>query len=249
MRSIAEQPVLALEAGSLPLSDLSMGTLMREINLRRRPNPILRLLMGHLEKKRMEKKLGWSRPWNKVGTTTFRTHRLRPREDTRFLVDIQEAMRPALEALGRDCLAYAADLFADPELMAFAFYHNRLQGDDWYEGMTLSFGRKLPGDRTKRDRVDLILEDRRESGRVDGLPDRVRVYVNPFEAWDRGEVALLDRAVREGPSTAWDALYRTGVDLYREWRETPDRQWEHWAIRTIDYFGPREAIPPGSSFT
>jgi hypothetical protein len=188
------RPHLELETGSLSASELSMGTLMREINLRNKPSRILQMLMGHLENKRMEKKLGWSRPWNKVGVTTFRTHKIRIQEDTRFLEKIRKTLMPVLVQIGENYLNFAREFLSDPNLMAFVFYHNRQQGLDWYEGVTLSFGRRVPSDRNKRDRIDLILEDKRENGKVDNLPDRIRIIVNPFSNWLKDEVSLSEFA-------------------------------------------------------
>jgi hypothetical protein len=243
------RPHLELETGSLSASELSMGTLMREINLRNKPSRILQMLMGHLENKRMEKKLGWSRPWNKVGVTTFRTHKIRIQEDTRFLEKIRKTLMPVLVQIGENYLNFAREFLSDPNLMAFVFYHNRQQGLDWYEGVTLSFGRRVPSDRNKRDRIDLILEDKRENGKVDNLPDRIRIIVNPFSNWLKDEVSLSEFAHREEAGTVWDGLFNESVKLYGTWKDEPDRQWEHWAIRYIDYFGPRGSIPVGSSFT
>lgn len=48
--------------------------------------------------------------------------------------------------------------------MAFTFYHNHWLGEDRFEGLTLSLGRKVPGDKTKRDRPDPILEDKLAGG-------------------------------------------------------------------------------------
>ena len=42
--------------------------------------------------------------------------------------------------------------------------------------------------------------------------------------------------------------YRQCVDHYNQWKTEEGRQWSHWSVRYIDYFGPRGFIPQGSSF-
>lgn len=248
MVASARIPKLALDADSLDPSALSMETLMREIGLRRRPPLILRLMMTALEAKRQARKLGWSRPWNKTDLNVFLAHKLRPAQD-RALLDVWRAgLEAACPGLPEPYRAFAAALWDDPALMAFVFYHNRSQAGEEYEGLTLSLGRKVPGDPTKRDRIDILLEDRRVDGAVDRRPDRARLIVNPFEAWARGEMWSCepDPALR---GAALEPLYQRALEAYRAFSAEPGREWSHWAFRYIDYFGPRAFIPRNSAFT
>jgi len=248
MPSIAES--IQLDAESIDPEQLSLNTLMREINLRERPFWLLRLLMNALEKKRQARGLGWSRPWNKNGMTVFRSHRhFVAGEETRLLSAMRAVRDLAPEPLLT--LPFIDDLFADPSLMVFTFYHNRESGGVQYEGLTVSFGRHVPEDRSKRDRIDLILEDRRIDGRVDGRVDLARVIVCPWSGYeaDRGhqlrEIIQPSGMQRE----RIDSLYAECIANYHAWKDVEARQWSHWSATFIDYFGPRRFIPLGSSFT
>lgn len=228
---------------------MSVGALMREINLRARPGWVLRMLMGALDRKRQALGLGWSRPWNKSGMNIFGAHRFRPAEDRLVLEAPMQAIRQyAPEPLLS--LAFIEDLFADPALMAFAFYHNRESGGAHYEGLTLSFGRHVPEDRTKRDRLDLILEDRRVDGRVDGCVDLVRIMVCPWSTYgidrDHQRYEQCDFSAEE--RCCFQRVYSDAVGNFHAWRHDESRQWTHWSAAFIDYFGPRAFVPEGSSF-
>ncbi|MFP6584856.1 MAG: hypothetical protein VCD00_20145, partial [Candidatus Hydrogenedentota bacterium] len=98
---------------------------------------------------------------------------------------------------------------------------------------------------TKRDRVDIVLEDRRVDGAVDGKIDRRRIYVCPWETYEAREFHLTER---EDDLEDAQALYSHLLDYYHQWKSDEDRQWSHWSVRYIDYFGARSFIPQGSSF-
>jgi hypothetical protein len=241
---------LVLDEHSVDPEQLSLNTLMREINLRERPSWLLRVLMNALEKKRQARGLGWSRPWNKIGMTIFRTHRHVIASDAAVLHGAMEAIRDfAPEPLLTR--SFIEDLFIDPEAMAFTFYHNRESGGAQYEGLTVSFGRHVPEDRSKRDRIDLILEDRRVDGRVDGHVDLVRVIVCPWSTYgvDRDHQRFEQCEFTDDERVRFDALYRDCIRTYHAWKEDESRQWSHWSASFIDYFGPRTFIPVGTSFT
>lgn len=239
---------LGLDGRSLRPEDLTIGTLTRELNLSNRPPWILRKMMSALEAKRIEKRLGWSRPWNKQGMTIFRSHAVRWREDAALRGRAQAAWAEAAGRVPAPYAAFASGLLEDPGLMAFAFYHNRSGEDGEYEGFTLSLGRRCREDRSKRDRLDFVLEDLRIGGVVDGAADGARIYVNPWEMYRSGEFHVERIAPGSGAGVQSARLYRTGVECYRQWKDEPSRQWEHWSARYIDYFGPRGFIPPGTSF-
>lgn len=233
------------------LTNLSLPALTREIDLRRRPGRILRLLMNALERGRQAKGLGWSRPWNKDGLTIFRTHITdlrRDREHYGPLAGLLAALRPHIPDYW---FTFANELLADPAGMSFVFYHNHEQAAVQHEGLTLSFGRRCEGDRSKRDRVDLILEDRRNAGRVDGLVDRLRVHICPWSRYrrDREHFALALNRFNPGESGAILPLYREAVRHYHLWKDQEERQWRHWSQQYIDYFGARTFIPVGTSFS
>jgi hypothetical protein len=191
--------------------------------------------MTALEGVRQAQGLGWSRPWNKYGMTVFSSHVLDPQADK----DVVDAVRALV---GED--PFARGLLDDPKLMMFVFYHDRLVGDVRFEGLTLSFGRKLSKDRTRRDRVDIVLEDRWEDGKVDGQVDLARIYVNPWSDWKTRAVDL-----REVDPRNLQSLYSQSVAHFQAWKSVPERQWSHWSTDYIEYFGPRTSIPVASSLT
>ncbi len=241
-------PALDLEAGSLDPSALSMGALMREIELSRRPPALLRTMMAVLERQRQSRRLGWSRPWNKTGMNIFRTHIHDSAADAGYLGLWRAAIDPLVAGLPPSYLGFLEGLWTDPARMAFTFYHNRVEGGESYEGFTLSLGRKVPEDKSKRDRVDILVEDQRIHGRVDNRPDRLRIILNPYSEWARDlkpEADLRGDAISAGAVAAYSA----GAEFYRRHREDPARQWDHWSSRYIGYFGPRSFIPHGSAFT
>ena len=242
-------PDTSIQNETSEAEQLSLSALMREINLRERPTWVLRMLMNALDKKRQARGLGWARPWNKIGMTIFRAHRHIPAADRAHL-------RGAMQAIGEYApepllsLPFIGDLFADPGLMAYTFYHNRESGGAQYEGLTVSFGRHVPDDRTKRDRLDLILEDRRADGRVDGRVDLVRIIVCPWSTYgiDRDHQRYEQCEFTDEERSCFDAVYRHCVEAYHAWKDDESRQWTHWSASFIDYFGPRTFIPQGSSF-
>ena len=134
--------------------------------------------------------------------------------------------------------------------MAFTFYHNNDSDEKQFEGLTMSFGRKVPEDKTKRDRLDIILEDNREDGTVDGMVDRLRIYLCPWQTYQEKKFHLIELNSLDATqqSIAQD-LYKHCIDHYHQWKGEEERQWSHWSVRFIEYFGPRSFIPKGSSFT
>lgn len=231
--------------------ELSLGTLMRELNLKKRPSWLLRRMMNALEDRRRKLGLGWSRPWNKEGLNVFRTHKVLPGRDGEFLSRVGAFLEAYRESLPASAWEFSRELLADPGLMAFVFYHNHGDRDGEHEGLTVSLGRKCAEDAGKRDRLDIILEDRRENGAVDGVVDRLRIYSCPWseygserrpQLFEEGSADGLHLERRQG-------FYQGQVDAYRLWRDDPARQWSHWSIDYIDYFGPRSFIPRGSRFT
>lgn len=229
-----------------------MPALMRELSLQKKPHWLLVMLMNALEKKRQSQGLGWSRAWNKYGLTVFRTH-IQPREEAvahsaaiarllgHFLADAPILYRE-----------FARSLLADPTRMTFTFHHNNTtDGGTQYEGFTLSLGRTVPTDKTKRDRLDIIVEDERRDGRVDGVVDRIRIYACPWETYGQDRsFHLVERVdvIADDLDLAQN-LFRFGVERYHHDKADESRQWNHWSVRYIDYFGPRDFIPEGSSFT
>jgi hypothetical protein len=242
---------LALDEASLRPEALSLPALMRELTLRHKPSWLLGKLMNALENKRQAKGLGWSRAWNKYGLTVFRTHLQRPAEDEDYFQPLWPVLNQFLAAAPTRYRDFVSDLLGDPGRMAFTFYHNHTtENGTQYEGLTLSLGRRVAEDLTKRDRLDVVLEDKRTGGRVDGRVDRLRIYVCPWSTYQEGRTFhLSDRTDFNADERALaQALYQACVRKYHQWKTDQSRQWSHWSARYIDYFGPRRFIPQGSSF-
>lgn len=241
---------IQLDEQSIDPAELSIPALMREISLKRRPNALLVRMMNALEKKRQGKGYGWSRAWNKYGLNVFRSHTANMIEDGEYIAPVRPFLEEILPQLEEPYGEFIPDLLSDPKSMVFTFYHNNHSDGEEYEGLTLSFGRKVPADQTKRDRLDIILEDRRVDGAVDGAVDRVRVYVCPWDSYTDKKFHLAELTDFE-PKQKISAqqLYEHAVSYYHQWKDDEERQWNHWSTRYIDYFGPRQFIPRGSCFT
>lgn len=242
---------LPLDGSSISSDELSEPAMMRELNLQKRPSWILRKLMNSLEGKRQAKGMGWSRVWNKKDLNVFRTHVMNASTDAEHLEEMKSLILDLLGSAPDSYRSFAESLLADSKLMIFVFHHNRDSDGEQYEGLTLSLGRKVEGDPSKRDRIDLVLEDRRVDGRVDGLVDQVRLYVCPWSEYSNEKqhfLADLSRDDAEFPIAA-QSLYEHSVRCYHQWKGEEDRQWSHWSANYIDYFGARSFIPVGTSFS
>ena len=241
---------LPLDHDSLAVEELSVPALMQELNLHQRPHWLLRKIMNALEQKRQSKGLGWSRAWNKYGLNIFRTHVHHREQDAAYLAPLAPLFADLLQHAPTPHRTFARELLQDPALMGFTFYHNHTAPHGQYEGLTLSFGRKVVADPSKRDRLDIVLEDRRAQGRVDGHVDRLRLYICPWAEYqkDRSYFLLEQKDLATHAAGAAQALYSNCVHHYHLWKSEPTRQWSHWSARYIDYFGPRSFIPVGSSF-
>lgn len=240
---------LKLDDESIHADELSMPVLKRELNLHQRPNWLLVKMMNALEQKRQKKGLGWSRAWNKYGMNNFRSHICDVGVDGEYLEPADAFLSGLLEKIDGEHRDFVKELLADPSRMVFTFYHNAEYDGVQYEGVTFSMGRKVPDDRTKRDRVDIVLEDRRVDGAVDGTIDRIRVYVCPWASYEANEFQLLEYGDGADELADGQGLYDHLVDYHHRWKGEEDRQWSHWSVRYIDYFGARAFIPQGSSFT
>ena len=243
---------MSLDSASLKPDDLSVPALMREFTLQRRPAWLLIKLMGVLEHRRQVKGVGWSRPWNKTGLTIFRTHVHDIERDADFFPSAYAVLDNFLADSPAEYREFVADLLADPRRMAFTFYHNHKdESGRQFEGLTLSLGRVVNSDATKRDRLDLILEDLREEGRVDGMVDLLRIYVCPWSKYRAGrahhQVTLTEPTTNQLISI--QPMYMDCVTRYHAWKSDAARQRSHWSERYTEYFGARNFIPQHSSFT
>lgn len=220
---------------------------IKALNDKDRPPAVLRMIMNAFESYRQSRKLGWSRPWNKYGVRTFRSYRLDFSRDA-GLIDM--AARVLAEAAGDmppDARAFVGDLLDDRpsargQLMGFIFYNDVSDGDDLYEGVTLSFGRK--NEKRHRDRLDILLEAPLRDGAAGPL-GRLRIFVDPF----RGVAPPLWTVTRPAAGLAEaPKLLAHLSDLYSSWEGVEGRLWDHWTSAYIDYFGPRSRFIGNSHF-
>ena len=113
--------------------------------------------MNMLETQRQRKGMGWSRAWNKYGLNVFRAHIHDLNEDREFFKVVKNIIENFSREIPLDYNDFSEELQADPKRIAFTFYHNYWSENEQYEGLTISMGRKVPSDRSKRDRIDVIL--------------------------------------------------------------------------------------------
>ncbi|MCH8076722.1 MAG: hypothetical protein IIC64_12965, partial [SAR324 cluster bacterium] len=139
-----------LDESSIDPGELSIPALTRELSLQARPHWLLVKMMNVLEQKRQKKGFGWSRAWNKYGMTVFRSHTASMSEDRDYIAPVRPFLESFLGQIEEPYRSFVDDLFKDPNSMVFTFYHNDQTEDDEYEGLTLSFGRKVKRDMSKR---------------------------------------------------------------------------------------------------
>jgi len=218
---------------------------MQTLNKRSRPPSVLRLIMNGFEAYRQARKIGWSRPWNKVDVMTFQSYRIDAGSDV-LLIDLARKMLGQSD-LPADARAFCDDLLSEaPEqrrdLMGFIFFHEISDAGAVYEGATLSFGRI--NKKRHRDRLDFILEAPIQDG-VPGRVSRYRLFVDPFMGV-KPPLWSEERQVEEvsAPAQAFETLSK----IYRDWAGIPGRDWSHWTSEYIDYFGPRRHITRNSHF-
>ncbi|MGR9105419.1 MAG: hypothetical protein ACU843_00660 [Gammaproteobacteria bacterium] len=201
------------------------------------PEVLLRRLMQALENYRGSRKIGWSRPWNKVGVRNFQSFRLSPEDN-----DLQRAACALLDlecaAIPKDARAFLDELlYRQSAPMGFVFLTEVEDGEERFEGAVLSYGRIHEGNRRFRDRCDILLESKIVDGVSVGL-SRIRIFVDPY----RGpSLDPLWSATIDSPETPTGSeLFEQIARLSSEWGNIPTRRWSHWVMEYIDYFGPRQ---------
>jgi hypothetical protein len=206
---------------------------------------MLRVLMNALETYRQARKMGWSRPQNKHGVTTFASFELDTRTDRPLIERALGALELELPALAVGHAEFVRGLLNDPGLRGFVFVHDILDGGQLYEGATVSLGRVARGSPRHRDRLDVIVE-REVVGGAAVSAGRMRAYVDPFVRPPDGHppVAL-------GPATlgaAGTSLFEELSVFYAHYQRVPEKAWRHWTQDYIDYFGPRVRAVAGTAF-
>jgi hypothetical protein len=239
---------ITLDTESINPEDLSPEALQRELSLQKRPAWIMRVMMNALEKGRSSKKLGWSRKWNKEGYMIYRTHTHKRDEDSVYF-DVMHAMvKVAVKEAPSEYQSFVESIFSLEKPMAFTFYHNRVDASGkMYEGLTFGLGRKSSEDKKMRDRIDIVMEDSRQSdGSVDGKLDKIRIYINPWSKYQNDELFEIELNANE--ANMFQPTYQKAVEVYHNLKVQENRLWNHWSVNYIDYFGKRDFIPRNSSF-
>ncbi len=195
-----------------------------------RPPAVLRVLMSLFERYRASRKLGWSRPWNKAGVTTFAAYTLSSRDDSRLL----DMARALLDAnIRNEAEAFIRALWSgDGPAMGFLFLSEIVDDGQRYESATLSLGRIAPGSPRQRDRVDVIFDCPLVDGRTD-RPSRVRIIVDPLSG------PRLNITVETTHEPLVADLFDQIIASHRDWSSDPAREWSHWSSAYVNYFGPR----------
>jgi len=212
-----------------------------DLTQKKKPSKILRILMNSMETYRQNKKMGWSRPWNKYNLVNFQVFKLDWKKDAYLLEhvsDILDLQFPELPSKSKD---FCNDLLSDrSNLMGFVFVHDFDDNGKKYEGVNLSLGRI--NNKKYRDRLDIILESPIGNGKSQGLK-RVRLYVDPYEQNTKDP---LYKTASIEPNEVSKNLFSMLTDL--SWDNDEKKLWNHWTVNYIDYFGDRQWILDSSFF-
>ena len=208
---------------------------MKLISKRNKPNAILRLLMNTFESYRQARKIGWSRPWNKIGLNNFQSFRVNKKSNPELINLANNIIKNECPQIPIEAIEFVDSLInSEQPLMGFIFVHELEENGQYYEGATLSLGRV--NNKRFRDRLDIILESSIQGNVSQGF-DRMRIFVDPY----LGNKAPLWTTQIDTPSgTASHELFNQLAKDSNEWQEIPEKHWNHWTSDYIDYFGPRQ---------
>ncbi|GEM_PF-1070889 len=203
------------------------------LSKRNRPARPLRLLMRALEAYRQKRRIGWSRPQNKEGITTFSSFKL-DATDSALVTGAVDIALETVEDLPEAHRVFLQSLRSMSAPMGFLFFQDKNKTDQspGYESVTISLGRVAEGAPRFRDRFDLILDCPIEGDTVSEL-GRAHVYVDPY-----GVNAPIKHTTSEVGKES-KVLHQLLVDYYREHESNSKKHWGHWTQDYIDYFAPR----------
>jgi len=211
-----------------------------------RRSRILCMLMNMLESYRQKRKMGWSRPWNKYGLTTFQSFRLDAKQD-RALAEQALVCLKSFHDAPQQAFDFTHQLLTSPKhLMGFLFFSEYVEDGQQYETATLSFGRKVSVNARFRDRFDIIFDAPLHNNEPQAL-SRVRLYVDPYEQDEKEplwSIVLNEKDIPEELSK----LFASVCALSWQWQSKEEKHWNHWTSRYIDYFGERSVLPAYSHF-
>jgi len=206
------------------------------LNKQTKPSKTLCLLMNMLESYRQSRKMGWSRPWNKYGLTTFQSFKINPEADYQ-LCEQTLAIVNNLEQVPKQTFDFIHELFVEPKrLMGFLFFSEYTEKNIAFETATLSFGRKVIGNTRFRDRFDLVFDAPIQENCAQHL-SRVRLFSDPYN--DGSKELLWKTSFTDTIPEDIQKLFNLLCDYSWQWQCRKDKHWDHWTSRYIDYFGPR----------
>ncbi|MFK7824805.1 MAG: hypothetical protein AB8G05_11645 [Oligoflexales bacterium] len=205
---------------------------------KKKSSNILKYLMNKFENYRQKKKIGWSRPQNKIHVNTFESFYLRPNHDVDLIDTMKKIVQKSVKLTGPKELDSFLSIINDSELMGFMFVQDYDDGLEQKEIITISLGRKCKTNRRYRDRVDFLFESKVIDERAQGI-NSLKIFIDPFEPtrladplWQGTCKASFDPEV----IGAYDIVLRKYYDI----RQDESRRWNHWTQDYIDYFGPRK---------
>jgi len=206
---------------------------------------VLRHLMGVVENYRAKRKLGWSRPWNKYGLTTFQAFKLDPSADADLFARAKSLL-DAIDDVPDDAREFVAELIADSDqLMGFVFLSEYEEDGAHYETATLSLGRHSTSSARHRDRFDIVLDAPVVELTVKPVA-RMRLYIDPYTP--ARKEPLYSATVGDPLPEQAVALFAMLARLSSEWAEDETKLWDHWTSKYVDYFGERQHEQEGSHF-
>ena len=234
-----------LDPSSLPAIRNDHEYIKTRARLSRKSEPswLLRVLMNTFESYRQARKIGWSRPWNKVGTRTFLSLKLIPDREHAIMLLAHAALQEENRRIPEAALAYCDDLLSDANLMCFVFCSEVVQDNKLHESITLSFGRVSDLSHRHRDRLDMIFDAPVVENVGRGLA-RVRIIVDPYNRQKEPMCNLEISQPREQAHRAFLALAQFIGEKSHDERYV----WQHWTNQYIDYFGERRWHPVASIF-
>ena len=215
-----------------------------------RPLAVLKIFVNLFDAYRQQKKMGWSRPWNKVGTTVFASYVMDPVQDANIVRAAAAALESCWHNAAPELTAWVGGFFNEGRLKGYLFCHDRNENQEGqqqnYEGLTISLGRPSSHGSTCIDRLDIVLEQEVKQDVVTGVR-RLTFIVDPFAHATLKTPYCVHTLGEEDVHAA--LLFQDAERLLKQCAADPDRVWQHWSQSLIHYFvDVRKKIPEGSLF-
>ncbi|BBH52015.1 hypothetical protein [Fluviispira sanaruensis] len=211
------------------------------------PIYLLSSLMQKFEDYRAKRKMGWSRPWNKINVCTFESYRWYTKIDYDLLTLFRTVLLQNTHYFDDNSEFFIRDILHDTRAQGFLFYHDRIEVDKAYEGVTLSFGRLSSLNNRYRDRIDIIFESQLINSTSTRNLDLIKIYIDPYSGdTNLPQVIKLDKSFKKTYGLLKN-LYALLTYKYYSWQFS-EREWYHWSQKFVPYFGERKFVPYNSLF-